>query len=350
MKKTRGPNQSLGVDTWVRFAQGHSDLGWRSDNTFALPTEGALIAFATHLATTKSASPTVARRRLRGVGSWFRERLGRDPRFNDPGQTLPQLDQVLRGISMLRSTRKRKRDPVTASRLKEFTHHLSNLNMSDTDTAMIRAAMWPGMMGLPRAGETTSKTEGGFDPAVNATREDITMHCHQSGAPSHMVMLLRQSKCDQTGRGVEVTLYATNAEHCAVQFMDECLAQTAGRASNSSLFAFQSQRCKPLTRTKLNKAMQVLAAACGFDPKLTTTHSLRQGGAVTLFSLGHSADHIKKSGRWLSGAHETHLSIPEGDKATVARRMVASAESADNEGVQSHRKWKALHPALIGDT
>ena len=35
MKKSRSSNQSLGVDAWVRFAQGRPECGWRgSDNTF----------------------------------------------------------------------------------------------------------------------------------------------------------------------------------------------------------------------------------------------------------------------------------------------------------------------------
>ena len=80
------------------------------------------------------------------------------------------------------------------------------------------------------------------------------------------------------------------------------------------LFAFQTSRVKPLTRSKPNKFLQVLAKACacrGHNPRHTTTHSLRQGGAVTLFSLGYSDDCIKKAGRWLSGAYEVHLTVPE---------------------------------------
>ena len=114
---------------------------------------------------------------------------------------------------------------------------------------------------------------------------------------------------------------------CAVQFMADYLKMTSGRASDGPLFAFQTDRVKPLTRSKLNKYfLQSLAAACGHNPRHTTTHSLRQGGAVTLFSLGYSADYIKKAGRWLSGAYEVYLSIPEAQKAQMAQRM-ATAES-----------------------
>ena len=348
MKKSRSRNQSLGVDAWVRFAQGRPDCGWRSsDNTFELPTEGAVIVFATHLATAKGCSPTVIRRRLRGMGQWFKERLGSDPRFDGYGVMRPQLNTVLRGISIQRSTRKRQRDPITAEKLRDFTAKLGALRLDPTDEAMAKAAMWLGMMGLLRAGEITTKTEADFDPTINANRQDVKLHRHQSGQLSHLTLFLRQSKCDQTGRGVEVTVYASGSDMCAVQFMDNYLRMTSGRAANGPLFAFQTSRVKPLTRSKLNKYLQVLAKACGHNPRHTTTHSLRQGGAVTLFSLGYSADYIKKAGRWLSGAYEVYLSIPEAQKAEMAQRMATAGSGTDNDGVASLATWTELYRSLV---
>ena len=350
MKKSRSSNQSLGVDAWVRFAQGRPECGWRnSDNTFELPTEGAVIAFATHLATSKGSSPTVIRRRLRGMGQWFKERLGADPRFDGHGVMRPQLNTVLRGISIQRSVRKRRRDPITAKRLRDFTAKLGVLQLSPTDEAMAKAAMWLGMMGLLRAGEITTKTEAGFDPTVNANRQDVKLHRHQSGRLSHLTLFLRQSKCDQTGRGVDVTIYASGSNMCAVQFMEDYLRMTSGRAADGPLFAFQTSRVKPLTRSKLNKFLQGLARACGHNPRHTTTHSLRQGGAVTLFSLGYSADYIKKAGRWLSGAYEVYLSIPEAQKAQMAQRMATAGSGTDNNGVDSLATWTDLYRTLVAD-
>jgi len=281
------------------------------------------------------------------MGQWFKERLGSDPRFDGHGVTRPQLNTVLKGISIQRSVRKRRRDPTTAKRLRDFTAKLGALQLTPTDEAMAKAAMWLGMMGLLRAGEITTKTEADFDPTINANRQDVKLHRHQSGRLSHLTLFLRQSKCDQTGRGVEVTVYASGSNMCAVQFMEDYLKMTSGRAADGPLFAFQTSRVKPLTRSKLNKYLQVLAKACGHNPRHTTTHSLRQGGAVTLFSLGYSADYIKKAGRWLSGAHEVYLSIPEAQKAEMAQRMATAGSGTDHHGVASLATWTELYQSLV---
>ena len=136
---------------------------------------------------------------------------------------------------------------------------------------------------------------------------------------------------------------------CAVQFMEDYLKMTSGRAANGPLFAFQTSRVKPLTRFKLNKFLQGLAMACGHSPRHTTTHSLRQGGVVTSFSLGYSADYIKKAGRWLSGAYEVYLSIPEAQKAQMAQRMATAGSGTDNDGVDSLATWTDLYRTLVAD-
>ena len=312
-----------------------------------MPDEGALIAFAVHLTQAKHASPTVIRRQLRGAGQWFQERFGSDPRFDPLGGMRPQLDNVLKGIARTRSKRKKRRDPITSDRLRTFTDNIGALRLTSTDEAMVTAAMWLGMMGLLRAGEMTTKTQAGFDPAVNANRRDVTIHRSTGGRLAHLTFLLRQSKCDQTGRGVVVTMYASGTEHCAVRYMARYLDLTSGRPADGPLFQFQaSAATKPLTRHKLNSFLQSLAKASGSQPQYTTTHSLRQGGAVTLFALGYTADFIKKAGRWLSGAYEVYLSIPDRDRESMARKMATAQLGGDAAPEESQASWSSLYSAI----
>ena len=107
------------------------------------------------------------------------------------------------------------------------------------------------------------------------------------------------------------------------------------------------ESCKALTHAKLNETLQHLARRCGFVPKHTTCHSLRQGGAVTLFASGYSAEHVKKAGRWASAAFEVYLSIPSSTRQRMANDMVNATDLADVDGTRLHANWSDLYGAMV---
>ena len=80
---------------------------------------------------------------------------------------------------------------------------------------------------------------------------------------------------------------------------------------------------KSLTRARLQGIIKELATACGFDASRFTSHSLRQGGAVTPHAAGHPIEHIKLAGRSSSSCVEIYLELTTAVKQQMARDMVA---------------------------
>ena len=286
-----------------------------------------MVGFIVWLANTKGYSPTVIKRRLRGVGAWMKEATGRDPRMDRNGLELPALSTIMKGIAKKRTKAKKQRDPVTVDRLREFTREIAAAKLNSEDERMIKACMWMGVLGLFRVGETTCRALSGehrFDPTVNATRADVDLFRDGDGTLTKMTFLLRQSKTDVNGEGTKVDIMATGGNFCAVKYMDEYLRLTARRPATGPLFARSDG--KPLTRLKLQSVIKELATACGFDADRFTSHSLRQGGAVTLHAAGYPIEHIKLAGRWSSSCVEVYLGLPTAVKQQMARDMVAIAQ------------------------
>jgi len=317
-------NARLGVNDFDLWGRARGLM--RADGSFGLPTEGSMVSFMIWLADTKGYSPTVIKRRLRGVGAWMKEATGRDPRMGANGVELPALAAIMKGIAKKRTTAKKPRDPVTVDRLRKFTQRIDAAGLNVEDARMAKACLWMGVLGLFRVGEMTCRAQTGvhkFDPAVNATRADIEVFRDGQGSLTKMTFLLRQSKTDVNGEGTKVDIMATGGSFCAVAFMDAYLRATATRSAEGPLFALSNG--KSLTRARLQSIIKELATACGFDASRFTSHSLRQGGAVTLHAAGYPIEHIKLAGRWSSSCVEIYLGLTTAVKQQMARDMVAIA-------------------------
>ena len=315
-------NTRLGVHDFDLWARTRGLM--HADGSCGLPTEGHMVGFLIWLADTKGHSPTVIRRRMRGVGIWMKEATGEDPRMDEHGAELPALSAIMKGIAKERTKAKKVRDPVTVDRLREFTLKIAAAKLSRGDEQMVKACLWMGVLGLFRVGEITCRALSGehrFDSSVNATRGDIEIFRDGDGTLTKMSFLLRQSKTDVNGEGTKVDIMATGGSFCAVAFMDEYLRATAHRPAEGPLF--QSGDGKPLTRAKLQSTIKALASACGFDADRFTSHSLRQGGAVTLHAAGYPIEHIKLAGRWSSSCVEVYLGLTTAVKQQMARDMVS---------------------------
>ena len=316
-----------------------------ADGSHNLPTEGHMVGFLVWLANTKKYSPTVIKRRMRGVGTWMKEATGKDPRMDEHGVELSALSSVMKGIAKKRTKAKKQRDPVTVDRLRKFTRKIAAAKLSRGDERMVKACLWMGVLGLFRVGEMTCRAQTGehrFDPSVNATRGDIEIFRDGVGTLTKMSFQLRQSKTDVNGEGTKVDIMATGGMYCAVAFMDEYLRATARRPANGPLF--QSDDGRPLTRAKLQITIKALASACGFNADRFTSHSLRQGGAVTLHAAGYSIEHIKLAGRWSSSCVEVYLGLTTAVKQQMARDMVAISQL---DHLTSPTTWGRLRTEMM---
>lgn len=87
---------------------------------------------------------------------------------------------------------------------------------------------------------------------------------------------------------------------------------------------------KEVTYSWLRKKLVILFKACGMNPVLFCTHSLRSGAASAAFARGMSRDQIKRAGGWVSEAVDLYilptskqvLAVPEALAFGVKRRKI----------------------------
>ncbi len=81
----------------------------------------------------------------------------------------------------------------------------------------------------------------------------------------------------------------------------------------------------PLSKCKLNKKLQQVLSAAGWQGRFTL-HSFRVGAASTAASLGTPDHLIKALGRWSSEAYQVYIKLPQ-NRLVSASKSLASAVS-----------------------
>ena len=160
----------------------------------------------------------------------------------------------------------------------------------------VYAVLTAGVGSLFRLGELTSARPGDAFPL----RRHLSFM-----SPSEATLHLPNSKTDTTGRGVDVPLVcngtATSSLHAMRQYLgvDESYV---GPLDNGHRPLFMmpslSRVSVPLSRgTFLSRLRQALDSA-GLNPASYSGHSMRKGGAQSLFDAGVSTADIACAGRW----------------------------------------------------
>lgn len=119
--------------------------------------------------------------------------------------------------------------------------------------------------------------------------------------PEGLVVLIRASKTDQAGKGVEVPLpYGANAATCPVRTVRAWVARLADQGiTDGPLLRSVVKGGKiggKLSTDGANKALRTLATRAGIEG--ITMHSLRAGGATTAYKSGAPVSSIARHGRW----------------------------------------------------
>ena len=145
----------------------------------------------------------------------------------EPSQSgsLPRLKLVQVGVARARLTRGpdvalarlcKQRLPITAeilSGLLEVWSPPSGVNQLH-DFAMLRAAVTTCFFGFFRAGEITVPLVKDFNERIHLAWGDIS--ADKASPPTMIRVHLKQSKCDQFGKGVDVFVGRTGTEVCPV--------------------------------------------------------------------------------------------------------------------------------------
>ena len=114
-----------------------------------------------------------------------------------------------------------------------------------------------------------------------------------------IVIQLRKSKTDQTGKAVKLNIYsAEKGNICCIQSV--CLFMQA-RPKHEGYFLCHWNR-DPLTRYQFNSILNKCISKICISTKFFKAYSFRIGKATNLAKEGVSSENIKKLGRWSSNA------------------------------------------------
>ena len=103
-------------------------------------------------------------------------------------------------------------------------------------------------------------------------------------ADDHFRVFLPASKTDVFRLGVHVHLTANESDTCPIAALSAMLEDRSDdMTAESPLFQLEGA---PMTRTSLLRGMKVLLLAAGLDPAKYSGHSLRKGGAQSLYDAG----------------------------------------------------------------
>ena len=116
----------------------------------------------------------------------------------------------------------------------------------------------------------------------------------------YLLLCIRRSKTDTKGMGVFRSLFANWSALCPVRVWKSYCALYPGHVSIDFVF-------NRVVLHRMRTLIKWTASGLGMDPRFFAVHSLRAGGASTLFANGASLDEIRRFGRWKSDSFHSYL-------------------------------------------
>ena len=160
------------------------------------------------------------------------------------------------------------------------------------------------------------------------------MGSHDHGLHSHMSVLLKESKTDKSGNGMNIYIGCSKTHICPVLAMSNYMSLLKDRPQSMPLFIFllkDRPQSMPLfifsngsvlTKTLFIKQVQLLLISCGISPNQYSGHSFRVGGATDAASSGLQDWELKVMGRWTSEAYHRYIRTPQSHLIGFTRRML----------------------------
>ena len=190
------------------------------------------------------------------------------------------------------------------------------------DFAMLRAATTMCFFGFFRAGEITVPTEAAFNARIHLAWGDVAVD--QETPPTMVCVHLKQSKCDQSGKGVDVYIGRTGTDVCPVQ---EVMKYVTLRGPAPGAF-FCSRTGTPLTKAAFVSRVREALKSLGKDPQTYAGHSFRIGAATAAARAGLEDTVIQSLGRWSSDAIRRYIRTPRKRLAMYSRDLASGAAAS----------------------
>jgi hypothetical protein len=218
----------------------------------------------------------------------------------------PLLSRALRGYKKLRPASKSIRVPITTSVLSSLK---SKVTGSREDT-ILWAMMTVGVYGLFRLGELTVR---------DSSSEPLLMDAYTRVSASHRTIRLASSKTDIAREGVVIHLHANGSPSCPIAALENLFALRIHGVSTAPIFPGKDG--KPLSRDAAIGGMRDLLQRAGFDPSLYSAHSLRKGGAQSLFDGGVCDKAIAAIDRWSSDCFRLYFGLTDDARRSFSAKM-----------------------------
>ena len=239
--------------------------------------------------------------------------------------SLPVLKRVLTGISQTYADRHK---PLPRSRLPITFQILSRIHEESTLIWSISAIVF---FRFFRLGELLVASPGDFDPALHLSWGDVTVNNRSS--PTMVKIHLRQSKCDQFGRGVNVVVAHMGTSLCPVSALRDYI-----RVCQDAPIAFFHLCNGPLVSKQwFVGKIRLILSSLGFPHQDYAGHSFRIGVATTAAMAGVEDSTIQSLGRWRSSAFLQYIRMPQFQLAAISSRMAsASAQPPASKSSQPY--------------
>ena len=183
------------------------------------------------------------------------------------------------------------------------------------------AAMTLCFFGFFRSGEITVASRGTFNAHTHLCWGDVAIDNPDN--PQALRVLLRQSKTDQFGKGVEVIVGRTGDLLCPVAAVAAFMA--ARGTSPGPFFIFRDGTA--LTKGRFVEITRQAIHDVGLPEEQFAGHSFRIGAATAAAQAGLEDSCIMMLGRWSSTAFHRYIKTSKTDLAAATARLSQTSSS-----------------------
>lgn len=208
--------------------------------------------------------------------------------------------KVIEGVKRVSICKKYSRLPISRDLLGKILSVLNVITKSQYGAYLFRAAFSLCFHGMFRVGELTVSDSYSLNHAVK--KRDVKF------VNGGLEVFFRSSKTDQFGSGVTIHVSSQlNKQLCPVA----ALAAFLPIHSQEQGLLFCHLDGSPLSKYQFSAILKPALSVLGVTHAKISSHSFRIGMATQCAIDGYSDDHIKKLGRWKSGAYLRYIRIPK---------------------------------------
>ena len=181
--------------------------------------------------------------------------------------------------------------------MRSLVSKLRAVCFNNYESIMFTAAFTLAFFGFFRVGEITVTKRDCLQNVIKTN--DIVL----DESKMTMMIHIRYSKTDQTGKGVWVKLGKSESDVCPILSMINYLKvrpQVQGPL-------FCHLNLEPLTRYQFSAVLKKTLSVLNINFKQYKAHSFRIGAATTAANVGVPVEMIKSAGRWKSRVYQSYI-------------------------------------------